>query len=279
MDSKQTGGDESATATAATLTTGLMAGKTGLILNVANDRSIAWHIADQTIKAGATCGFGYLPLPKMERRVRKAMEEGGFADSFLHPCDVGDDASIDSFFAAAKEKFGKIDFLVHSLAFADREYLQVGKFAATPREVFKQALDISAYSLIALTRGALPLMSDGGSVIAMTYLGSDRAVPGYNVMGVAKAALESTSRYLASELGERNIRFNTISAGPVRTLSAMAVGGIDEMFEHTIRKAPLRRNIDPAEVGKTAVYLLSDLSSGVTGENVYVDAGFNTVGM
>jgi enoyl-[acyl-carrier protein] reductase I len=258
---------------------GLLEGKKGLILNIANDRSIAWHIANNAIKHGATCGFGFLPLEKMERRVRKSLEEMGVADPWLVPCDVSKDQNIDAFMSAAKEKFGTIDFLVHSLAFADRNYLAIGKFTATPRDVFKQALDISAYSLIGLTRAALPLMPNGGSVIALTYLGSEKAVPGYNVMGVAKAALESTSRYLAFELGEKKIRVNTISAGPVRTLSAMAVGGIDEMFDHVQRKAPLKRNIEADEVGRTAVYLLSDLSAGVTGENIYVDAGFNTVGL
>jgi enoyl-[acyl-carrier protein] reductase I len=258
---------------------GLLDGKTGLVLNVANDRSIAWHIANQAIEHGATCGFGFFPLEKMERRVRKALEELNIQDPWVHPCDVGKDADIEAFFAAAKEKFGTIDFLVHSLAFADRSYLQPGKFLETPRGVFQQALDISAYSLIALARGAAALMPEGGSVIALTYLGSEKAVPGYNVMGVAKAALESTMRYLAYELGERKIRVNSISAGPVRTLSAMAVGGIDEMFSHVERKSPLRRNIEGDEVGRTAVYLLSDLSSGVTGENIFVDAGFNIVGL
>lgn len=258
---------------------GLLDGKKGLVLNIANDRSIAWHIAHQAKQHGATCGYGFLPLAKMERRVRKALEELGETDPWLHPCDVGRDEDIEAFFQAAKDKFGTIDFLVHSLAFADRDYLSIGKFTATPRDVFKQALDISAYSLIALARAAEPLMPSGGSIIALTYLGSEKAVPGYNVMGVAKAALESASRYLALELGQRNIRVNTLSAGPVRTLSAMAVGGIDEMFDHTERKAPLKRNIDGDEVGKTAVYLLSDLSSGVTGENIYVDSGFNIVGL
>ena len=258
---------------------GLLEGKKGLILNIANDRSIAWHIANNAIKHGATCGFGFLPIEKMERRVRKSLEEMGVADPWLHPCDVSKDQDIEQFMSAAGEKFGTIDFLVHSLAFANRDYLAIGKFLQTPRAVFGQALDISAYSLIGLVRAAVPLMPNGGSVIALTYLGSEKAVPGYNVMGVAKAALESITRYLAFELGEKKIRVNTISAGPVRTLSAMAVGGIDEMFDHVQRKAPLKRNIDPDEVGKTAVYLLSDLSSGVTGENVYVDAGFNTVGL
>lgn len=258
---------------------GLLDGKKGLILNIANDRSIAWHIANNCVKQGATCAYGYLPLPNMERRVRKALEELGQADAFLAPCDVGSDESIATFFEGVQKQFGQIDFLVHSLAFANKDYLAIGKFIETTRDVYKQACDISAYSLIALTRAALPLMPNGGSVIALTYLGSEKAVPGYNVMGCAKAALESTSRYLAFELGAKNIRVNTISAGAVRTLSAMAVGGIDEMFEHTARKAPLKRNIDADEVGKTAVYLLSDLSSGVTGENIYVDSGFNIVGL
>ena len=258
---------------------GLLQGKKGLVLNIANDRSIAWHIANNCIKQGATCGFGFLPMEKMERRVRKSLDEMGVNDPWLAPCDVGSDESIEAFFKAAGDKYGTIDFLVHSLAFANRDYLAVGKFLTTPRDVFKQALDISAYSLVAMARAAAPLMSNGGSILAMTYLGSEKAVPGYNVMGVAKAALESSMRYLAFELGEKKIRVNTISAGPVRTLSAMAVSGIDEMFEHTQRKAPLKRNIDPDEVGKTAVYLLCDLSSGVTGENIYVDSGFNTVGL
>jgi enoyl-[acyl-carrier protein] reductase I len=262
----------------------LLEGKKGLILNIANDRSIATYIASNCVKHGATCGFGFLPMDnreKSERRVRKAMEENGFGQAWLHPCDVGSDESIESFFAGVKQQFGTIDFLVHSLAFANREYLKrdYGVFTTTTRDVFKQALDISAYSLIALTRGAAPLMPDGGSVIAMTYLGSEKVIPGYNVMGVAKAALESTARYLAFDLGSKKIRVNTISAGPLKTLSAMAVGGIDEMFAHVERKAPLHRNIEGDDVGRTAVYLLSDMSGGVTGENIYVDSGFNIVGL
>jgi enoyl-[acyl-carrier protein] reductase I len=259
----------------------LLAGKKGLILGVANSNSIAWHIANQCVKHGATCGFGHLPGDKMQRRASKALQEGGYGDSWLHPCDVADDASIESFFAAAKEKFGTIDFLVHSLAFADHNYLKIiwGTFTSTPREVYKQAVDISAYSLIAITRAAIPMMPNGGSVIALSYYGAEKVIPGYNVMGVAKAALESTAKYLAFDNGPKNIRVNCLSAGPVRTLSAMAVGGIDEMFAHVQRKAPLQRNVEGDEVGKTAVYLLSDLSSGVTGETLYVDCGFNTVGL
>ena len=258
---------------------GLLDGKRGVVLNIANDRSIAWHIANNLVKEGATCAFGYLPLERMERRVRMAMEEGGFGQMPLFPCDVSSDENIETFFTQVKEVFGTIDFVVHSLAFANRDYLQIGKFTATPRDVFQQALDISAYSLIPMARAAAAMMPSGGSIIAMTYLGSERVVPGYNVMGVAKAALESTSRYLAFELGEKKIRVNTISAGPVRTLSAMAVGGIDDMFSHVEKKSPLKRNIDGDEVGKTALYLLSDLSAGVTGENIYVDCGFNIVGL
>ncbi|HRK31633.1 MAG TPA: enoyl-ACP reductase [Tepidisphaeraceae bacterium] len=259
----------------------LLQGKKGIILGVANTNSIAWHIANHCVKQGATCGFGHLPGEKMQRRVGKAMQEGGYGDAWMAPCDVGDDASIEQFFAAAKEKFGTIDFLVHSLAFANHEYLKKdwGNFTSTPRDVYKGACDISAYSLIAVTRAALPMMPGGGSVIALSYYGAEKVIPGYNVMGVAKAALEATARYLSFDVGPKNVRVNCISAGPIRTLSAMAVGGIDEMFSHVSKKAPLQRNVEGDEVGKTAVYLLSDLASGVTGETIYVDCGFNIVGL
>lgn len=229
-------------------------------------------------------GYGFLPgdnPEKSERRARKGLDAFGVTNAWMAPCDVSRDEDIEAFFAVAREKFGTIDFLVHSLAFANPNYLKKdeGNFTSTPREVFKQALDISAYSLISLARAAAPLMPQGGSIIAMTYYGAEKVIPGYNVMGVAKAALEANARYLAFDLGNKKIRVNTISAGPIRTLSAMGVGGIDEMFAHTERKAPLHRNIEADEVGKTAVYLLSDLSSGVTGENIYVDSGFNSVGL
>ncbi|MCS7032767.1 MAG: enoyl-ACP reductase [Phycisphaerae bacterium] len=261
--------------------TGLLAGRKGIILGVANSNSIAWHIANQCVKHGATCGFGHLPGEKMQRRVSKALEEGGFGGSWMAPCNVADDASIESFFSAARDRFGTIDFLVHSLAFANHEYLKIvwGTFTSTPRDVYREAIDISAYSLIAVTRAALPLMPAGGSVLALSYYGAEKVIPGYNVMGVAKAALEATARYLAFDNGPKKIRVNCLSAGPIRTLSAMAVGGIDEMFAHVQRKAPLQRNVEADEVGKTAVYLLSDLSSGVTGETIYVDCGFNIVGL
>ena len=260
---------------------GLLDGKKGLIFGIANANSIAWHIAGNAVKQGASCGFGHLPGEKMERRVRKAMEEGGFSDQWLFPCDVSNDQSITDFFAAAQKQFGQIDFVVHCLAFANHQYLdkKYGNFLSTPREVYAQACDISAYSLIALSRAAKPLMPNGGSIIALSYYGANKVIPGYNVMGVAKAALEATCRYLAFDMGQDKIRVNTISAGPIRTLSASAVGGIDEMFEHTIKKAPLHRNVEGDEVGKTAVYLMSDLSSGVTGENIFVDSGFNIVGI
>jgi enoyl-[acyl-carrier protein] reductase I len=264
---------------------GLLEGKKGLILNIANDRSIAAYIATNCVNQGAKCGFGFFPMgfdpTKSERRVRKAMQENGYGDAWLHPIDVGNDESIEKFFAGAKEQLGTIDFLVHCLAFADHTYLKMdqGVFTSTPRNVFNQACDISAYSLIALSRAAAPLMPNGGSIIALTYLGAEKVIPGYNVMGVAKAALEASARYLAFDLGSKKIRVNTISAGPLKTLSAMAVGGIDAMFAHVERKAPLKRNIDGDDVGKTAIYLLSDLSSGVSGENIYVDCGFNTVGL
>lgn len=258
---------------------GLLKDATGLVLNVASDRSLAWHIARQATIHGARCGVGYLPLARMERRVRNALKEGGLDNQWIHPCDVSSDDSIKAFFDAAAGHFGRIDFLVHSLAFAQRQYLQPGKFLATPREAFLQAVDISAYSLLAVARAARPLMPNGGAILTLTYLGSERAVPGYNVMGVAKAALEATVRYLALELGPAGIRVNAISAGPVRTLSAMAVGGIDEMLAHVQAKSPLKRNIDGDDVAKSAIYLLSDLSSGVTGEIIHVDAGYSMVGL
>lgn len=258
---------------------GLLDGRKGLIFGVANDRSIAYHIARNLVEHGATCGFSYLPGEKMERRVRKTLEDGGLHSPWMFPCDVGRDKDLDRLFEAAGAEFDSLSFVVHSVAFADREYLKVGMFTETPRSVFTQALDISAYTLIAISQRARRLMPGGGSIVALSYYGAEKVVPGYNVMGVAKAALEAVTRYLAAELGRQGIRVNTLSAGPCRTLSAMAVGGIDEMFEWVERKAPLCRNIETDEVGKTAVYLCSDLSSGVTGENVYVDAGYNIVGV
>lgn len=258
---------------------GLLQGRKGLIFGVANDRSIACHIAKCLLGEGATCGFPYLPGEKNERRVKKALEGVGVPDPWMWPCDVSKDEDLDAVIAAAGNQFDAIDFVVHSIAFADRAYLRPGRFVETPRDAFARALDISSYSLVAVARRAKEIMPNGGSILAMTYYGSAKAIPGYNVMGVAKAALEACTRYLAAELGECGIRVNTISAGPVRTLSAIAIGGIDEVFDWVSRRSPLGRNIDAGEVGKTAVYLLSELSSGVTGENIFVDAGYNIVGL
>jgi enoyl-[acyl-carrier protein] reductase I len=258
---------------------GILDGTKGLVFGVANDRSLAWMAASNLMSEGATCAFTYLPGEKMERRVRRTLETAGVADPVLVPCDASKDEDLDAAFDAVAARFDTIDFVIHSIAYADREYLQEGRFADTPRDVFAQAMDISAYTLLAMGRRARRLMPNGGSIIGMTYYGSEKVIPGYNVMGVAKAALECTAKYLAAELGPKNIRVNLISAGPCRTLSAMAVGGIDEMFEWTQRKAPLRRNIDPEEVGRTAVFLASRLSSGITGETIFVDAGYNIVGL
>jgi enoyl-[acyl-carrier protein] reductase I len=258
-------------------TVGLLEGKTGLIFGVANERSIAWHIARNAVAHGAVCGFTHLPGEKMEARAKKALRSLGEDSPWTFPCDAASDADLDALFDAAKAGFGSIDFLVHSIAYADREYLKVGAFSSTPRAVFRQALDVSAYTLIAIADRARVLMPAGGSILALSYYGAEKAAPGYNVMGVAKAALEASVRYLAAELGEAGIRVNALSAGPCRTLSAMAVGGIDVMLDKMERSSPLRRNVETDEVGKAAVYLLSDLSSAVTGETHHVDAGYNAV--
>ena len=258
---------------------GLMDGKKGIVFGIANDRSYAWYIAKQLIEQGAECLFTHLPGDKMERRCRLAIKELGIEDPWLVPCDASKDEDLDAVFAKIADEFGGIDFIVHSIAFADRTFLEIGNFHTTTRAAWAQALDISAYTLLAMAQRATEVMPEGGSIISMSYYGGEKVIPGYNIMGIAKAALEHTTRYLAAELGEKNIRVNSISGGPLRTLAAMAVGGISDMFDHQARKAPLKRNIEGEEVGNTAVYLLSDLSSGVTGEIVYVDAGFNIVGL
>ncbi|MCP4247201.1 MAG: enoyl-ACP reductase [bacterium] len=258
---------------------GMLDGYKGLVFGVANDRSIAWYVAKALIEQGAQCGFAYLPGGRNLHRVNKTLEAGGVTDAWLHPCDASNDEDLDATFAAAKERFDSIRFVIHSIAYADRTYLKPGKFTDTPRDVFTQALDISAYTLIAMARRAREIMPAGGSIVAMSYYGAEKVIPGYNVMGVAKAALEANARYLAAELGQHGIRVNTISAGPIRTLSSMAVGGVDDVFEWVERKSPLQRNIEPAEVGKSALYLVSDLSSAVTGENIYVDSGYSTMGL
>ncbi|MFI4854356.1 MAG: enoyl-ACP reductase [Phycisphaerales bacterium JB065] len=264
----------------------LLAGKTGLVFGVANDRSYATHIAASLMEHGATCAFSHLPGEKNERRTAKAVEKLGLSDPWLCECDAGDDASIDRIFEKYASDFDRLDFVIHSIAFADREWLRPGMFNKTPRAAYLSAIDISAYTLSAFAQRAKPLMErttdakpePGGSILGMSYYGSEKVVSGYNVMGVAKAALECTARYLAAELGENGIRVNTVSGGPLRTLAASAVGGIDAMLDETPKHAPLRRNVEGSDVGGTAVYLVSDLSAGVTGENIYVDCGINIIG-
>ncbi|WP_428389534.1 enoyl-ACP reductase FabI [Mucisphaera sp.] len=260
---------------------GLMDGKKGIIFGIANERSYAYFIAKQLVEQGAQLYFTYLPIGKMEHRVRKACQSLGIEDPWLVPCDAGSDESLEEVFTKLQADAGNIDFLVHSIAFADKDYLEADMFHKTPRGVFTQAMDISAYTLLAMARHAMPLMNDGGSILSLTYFGGEKVVPRYNVMGVAKACLEHTTRYLAYELGDegRNIRVNTISAGPFKTLAGAGVGGMDEMIAHQEKKSSLKRANTGDEVGNAAVYLLSDLSTGTTGETLHVDCGFSIVGL
>ena len=253
----------------------LLEGKTALIFGLANKHSIAWGIAQAFHEEGAELGFSY-GIPQLERRVMPLAEQLGV--DFVVMCDVTKDEDIDAVFEKAAARFGKIDILVHAVAFAKQEDL-AGRFVNTSRDGFAMALDVSAYSLVALSRRAVPLMADGGSILTMSYYGAEKAVPHYNVMGVAKAALEASVRYLAADLGPSGIRVNAISAGPIKTLAAAGIAGFRKMLRYVGERTPLRRNIDQAEVGKTALYLCSDLASGVTGEVVYVDAGYNILGM
>jgi enoyl-[acyl-carrier protein] reductase I len=258
---------------------GLMDGKRGLIVGIANDHSYAYFIAESLVKEGAECLFTHLPGEKMERRCQKAIDQIGVESAWLESMDAGSDADLDRVFAKIGRDFDGIDFIVHSIAFADKEWLKQGVFAQTPREVFTQALDISAYTFMAMANRAAPLMKRGGSMICMSYYGAERAVEGYNVMGVAKAALESATRYLAADLGPKNIRVNSISGGPLRTMSALAVGGFGRILEIVEQRAPLRRNVTGGDVGDTAAFLLSDRSSGITGQTIYVDCGYSAVGI
>jgi enoyl-[acyl-carrier protein] reductase I len=256
------------------MSNGLLEGKRGVVMGVANDKSIAWACAEACLAQGASLHFNYLPV--LEKRVRKLIED--VPDASAAPCDVTSDDEIAAFFDGVREKWGGLDFVIHSLAFAERDDLK-GKFIDTPRANFAMAIDISAYSLVAVARAAAPLMTDGGSIVGMTYYGGEKVVPRYNVMGIAKATLEHCSRYLAEDLGEQNVRVNCVSAGPLRTLSSSAISGMRSMLGVVERVAPLRRNVDAAEVAKTTVYLLSDLASGVTGEILHVDCGYNIMGM
>lgn len=252
----------------------LLEGKKGLVIGVANKHSIAWAIAQAAAREGAQMLFSY-----QNERLRENVEElvQTLPGASACVCDVGDDSQIDAMMKQAAEKLGRLDFLVHSLAFAPREEL-TGEFVNTTRQGFATALDVSAYSLVAVTRAAMPLMTDGGSVVTLTYLGSERVVPHYNVMGVAKAALEATVRYLAHDLGPMNIRVNAVSAGPIKTLAARGVSGISKMVDHHRAVAPLRRATEQGEVGDTALFLVSPLGRGITGEVIYVDGGYHILG-
>jgi enoyl-[acyl-carrier protein] reductase I len=254
---------------------GLLDGRRALIFGVANDHSIAWGIAQALHEQGAEVGFSSVES-LIEKRVRPLATSIG--STFVEPCDVQDDEQIARVFAEWGKRYGSLDVLVHALAFARREELD-GRFVETSRAGFALALDISAYSLVALARGAEPLMGEGGSIITLTYYGSEKVVANYNVMGVAKAALEASVRYLAADLGPQGVRVNAISAGPVRTLAASGVTGFKQMYGKFRDIAPLRRNISIEDVGSTAVYLASDMSRAVTGEVVYVDGGFNVLGV
>lgn len=255
----------------------LLKGKKGIILGVANDHSLAWYCAQQLYAQGAELAFTY-QVEALERRLRPLAESVG--STFVEQCDLGDDAQIEKTFAKLKEHFGTIDFLIHAVAFANKAELE-GHYVDTSREGFKLALDVSAYTFTAVSRAALPLFDaeKGGALVTLTYYGAEKVIPNYNVMGVAKAALEASVRYLAADLGNKNIRCNSISAGPVRTLAAMGISGFRDMLKFVADRAPLKRNVHAEEVGKAALFLVSDLSSGITGETVHVDCGYNVMGM
>ena len=254
---------------------GLYDGKTALVFGVANKHSIAWGIARALHEQGAEVGFSYA-MERLEKRVRPLAESVG--SRFIEPCDVTDDAAIDRLFERVAEVYGTIDVLVHSIAYAEREDLE-GEFVSTSRQGWRTALEVSAYSLVALTQRAAPLMPNGGAVVTLTALGGDRVLPNYNVMGVAKAALEASVRYLAADLGPRGIRVNAISAGPIKTLAAHGVSGFRDMYRTHEQVAPMRRLITPEDVGRAAVYLCSDWASATTGEVLFVDGGWNVMGV
>ncbi|MFZ4665017.1 MAG: enoyl-ACP reductase FabI [Prochlorotrichaceae cyanobacterium] len=254
-------------------------GKKALVTGIANDRSIAWGIAQQLHSAGADLGITYLPDDKgrFEKKVGELVEP--LNPSLFVPCDVQNDEQVSQALETVQSQWGSVDILIHCLAFADKDDL-LGDFSKTSRDGFRKALDISAYSLIHLCREAKPLMLEtGGSIVTLTYLGGVRVIPNYNVMGIAKAALEMNVRYLAAELGQHNIRVNGISAGPIRTLASAAIGGIKDMIHHVEEVAPLRRTVTQTEVGNATAFLCSDLASGITGQILYVDSGYCIMGM
>ena len=253
----------------------LMQGRRGLIMGVANDRSLAWGIAAACAAQGAELAFTYQG-DALGKRVRPLADTVG--STIIVPCDVGDDAAMDATFETIKAEWGSIDFVVHAIGFADKQYLR-GRYIDTPRTAFLQALDISCYSFAAVAQRAAALMPNGGALLTLSYYGAEKVVPHYNVMGVAKAALEASVRYIAADLGARNIRVNAISAGPVKTLAANGIGDFRYILRWNQLNAPMERNVSIEDVGGAGLYLLSDLSSGVTGEVHHVDCGYHTVGM
>lgn len=250
-------------------------GKRGLVMGVANDRSIAWGIASMAAESGAELAFTYQG-DALEKRVRPLAEKIGA--NILVPCDVTDEASIDAAFKVIEEEWGELDFVVHAIAFSDKNELD-GLYLDTSRANFQRTMDISVYSFTAVAQRAVPLMKEGGSLLTLTYYGAERVMPHYNVMGVAKAALECSVRYLAADLGGKNIRVNAISAGPIKTLAASGIGDFRYILKWNELNAPLKRNVTIEDVGRSGLFLLSDLGSGVTGEVLHVDAGYHTVGM
>jgi len=254
----------------------MLENKNGIIFGVANKRSIAWATAQSLHNAGAKLAFTYQG-DRLKENVENLTGES-MQGSLLLPCDVTNQTDVDAAFKKFGEEYGRLDFLIHSIAFAPREALD-GEYLDTGRDAFLSALEISAYSLPQLARAAAPLMTEGGSIVCMSYYGAEKVVAGYNVMGVAKAALEASTRYLANDLGPRNIRVNAISAGPIQTLSARGVSDFTTMLKHHAARAPLRRNVEPREVGNTAVFLCSSMSSAITGEVIYVDCGYSIMGI
>ena len=254
---------------------GLMSGKRGLIMGLANDKSIAWGVARALHEAGAEMAFTYQG-EALGKRVRPLAEQVG--SDFVLPCDVTDADSIDATFDAIRDRWGGLDFLVHAIGFSDKNELR-GRYVDTSRENFAMSMDISVYSFTAVMQRAEKLMGDGASAVTLTYYGAEKVMPHYNVMGVAKAALEASVKYMAMDLGPRNIRINALSAGPIKTLAASGIGDFRYILKWNELNSPLRRNVTTTDVGKSALYLLSDLSSGVTGENHHVDCGYHVVGM
>ncbi|MEE8450739.1 MAG: enoyl-ACP reductase [Thermoguttaceae bacterium] len=255
---------------------GMFDGKTGLVMGVANERSIAWAISEALYREGAELAFTHLPSPSSERRVRRLVEP--HKAKVVLPCDVQDDAHLDRVFDTVAKTYDKLDLLIHAVAFAPPQELR-NPYVQMSREGWHLAMDISVYSLVAACRRAAPLMRDGGAIITISYFGGEKVMPGYNVMGVCKAALEHSVRYLAWDLGRQKIRVNAISAGPMRTLSAAGISNFDKMRDHAAGKSPLGRNVEPEELAATGLYLLGEASDGVTGEVIHVDCGYSIVGL